>query len=56
MENSFIKVEAPRTFGSMWVVTEENPLFGIPCHELIDGKWVETPEYQEMMKKRQNST
>ena len=56
MENDFLKAEAPRTFGSMWVTTPDAPLFGIPVHELIDGKWVETPEYKELQKKWQNST
>ena len=47
---SFQKVKAPRSFGSHFVADEDHP-WGVPVHELIDGKWVETPEYKEMMKK-----
>ena len=48
-ENEFTKVKAPRTFGSAWVGTLDTP-GTIPVHELLDGKWVETPEYIAFMR------
>ena len=47
-DNEFIKVNPPRTFGSMWVA-KSTWVHSIPMHELIDGKWVITPEYQKFL-------
>lgn len=48
--DQFLNVNPPRTFGSA-SITDRKTGETVHCHELIDGKWVETPEYKEMMKK-----
>lgn len=47
--SKFTKVKAPRSFGSISFVDEKTGSI-VHWHELIDGRYVETPEYKEKMK------